>query len=124
MIKQFDKAACRQLAEDVQAAVQAVAKKHGLTLERAGGRFNPTEFTQKLKWTIGDKAAVTKQAKADWDMHCEVLGLKPEHFGKEVHCKGQAWRVCGLNPRRSRYPVLAEDSNGQRLRLSVDYFTR
>lgn len=124
MIKQFDRAICQQLAADVKTALEAVAKKHGLTVKSAGGRFNPTEFTEKLKWTVGDKAAVAKQAKADWDSSCGILGLKPTHFSKEVECRGQVWRVCGLNPRRRRYPVLAENANGQFLQLSVDYLTR
>ena len=124
VIKQFDKSTCRQLAEELKIALQAVAKKHGLTLETAGGRFTPIEYTGKLKWTVGDKSVVAARAKEQWDEGCRILGLKPSDFGREVHSRGQIWRVCGLNPRRSRYPILAQDINGRRLKLSVGYLIK
>lgn len=111
-ILSFDKRNVDILATDMEAALQDVAKRHGLVLSRAGGKFSSGTFTPKFSFStvvltpipgtddaLGVPASFARQAYS--------IGLKPSDYGKTFSIGGKQYRITDINTRRSAYPVSA-----------------
>lgn len=95
-------------------ALAAVAAELGLTSLRAGN----------VKYEAGG-AGATIQVKAEaivggktkheiaWEQYAEMYGLQPAwlHHSFE-HRRGQMVEIIGLQPTRSRFPVMVKDNTG------------
>ena len=108
-ITKFDRATIKHggIPEKALAALQAVAKEYGLTVDYAGGSFDDLTYTLKAKFKVNDPAAEQIKRKAEFVSYCALFGMKPEHFGGTFISKGEAYRVTGLEIGRSKYPVRA-----------------
>jgi hypothetical protein len=103
MIKVLDKAALKMLAPEIEAAVQAVAAKHGVTLKYAGGTYGDRAVI-KLEIGLTGEAAEGEQ-KRQFEQWCGLYGFNPEHYGAEFTVKHETFRLIGFNPSRDKYPL-------------------
>ena len=112
----MNKALARQIGEETQAALAAVAAKHGLVVTVAGGKFDPNlgTFSPKIEY------AAPGSAQKEWDRYCKLIGLEPEDFGTTVVLSGKAFTLTGITLRRRAYPVDAE-CGGKSFKLSTDH---
>jgi hypothetical protein len=107
------KAKVQQIADDAQAALAAVAEKHGLAFQRGRGKYSSTEFNFKGVFaaiqTVGDGAtvAVTHEFQTLQLFH-------PEFAGKLCKFQGsnRIFRVVGYNRRAKSMPILLEATDG------------
>ena len=111
-IKQFDRTAVRAVMNECEAALQAVADKHGLKLVRKGCSYRENEcpVAFKLLTTVTDAAGdvVTPEAQ-DFKRCATLFGLKPEDLGRVfLSPTGKRFRICGAKPRNRKYPILAK----------------
>jgi len=104
-ITKIDRAACRTISDTALKALQAVAAQHGLTVKAAGGRYEDTRYTARFAFTVNDAQVLETSAKEKWDKWCELLGLKPEDFGKTFTVKGKTYRITGLLPNRDKNSI-------------------
>lgn len=115
------------LRPEIEAAVQAVAKKHGVIINSGSGTFSPDIGTATLRLDIaiaggaedGTKAKDIKAA-ADWDAYAHTFGLKPEWKGKSFASGGHTYTIVGLEPRRHTRPVVAKRADGKSFIFPVD----
>jgi hypothetical protein len=103
----MDKATVRQIAEAAEEALQAVAERFGLSVERKGGKYDPSvgTFDARFLFSAGDAAA------KEWTRWASLLDsrLTPEDFGRSFKSGGRTFVVSGANPRATKRPVLADE---------------
>lgn len=115
-IQKFDRPTCRVVGQAIEKALEAVEQELGVRIKREGGTYSNTEFTTKIRISVGD----TDIAKKDWDLHCHAFGLKPEQFGTTFVSRGTTFTVCGIKPRATRFPILAVNANGTRYKFPAN----
>jgi hypothetical protein len=113
MITQFDKVTCKAIQDEMVAALQAVAQRHGLTVRGHGGTIGALDFVAKVRFEINDPAAATAAAKTEWDQYCSLFNLKPEHFGQSFKYGAGLYTICGLALGRSKKPIKAKSFAGK-----------
>lgn len=109
-----DKALVQRIAAEVQTALDEVAARHGLTVKVGGGRYDPEvgTFSPKITFTAADA-----EAKA-FAILAPEFGLKAEDYGRKITVKGRTFKVVGLNPRASRFPLMGEAEDGRQFKLT------
>ena len=118
MIKQFDKPTLRALRADLDAALAAVAAKHGIAVRVGNASFMPNTATFKLELaTKGDDGAVvTKEAQAFRQL-AGSYGLAPTDLGREVTLSGDRFRIIGLRAAAIKRPILLEMVGDEKRRV-------
>jgi hypothetical protein len=107
-ITKFDKTSCRLLQDECVAALQAVAAKHGLSVQQAGGSLGDVEFKSKFLFKINDPKIVADNARAEWNKYCSYFSMQPEDFGRRFICQGKEYEVSGLDLGRRTKPIHAK----------------
>ena len=106
----------RELSEKITKALEELGRDCNLVLKVNGGTFDHSGTFATLKLevsTISSQGEVqTKEARA-WETYCHRFGFEPEHMGMTFMCNGREFRICGLKPRATKYPVLAKDADGK-----------
>lgn len=107
-ITTFSAPVCRKLHEEMEAALEPIARKYGLTVRRGGGTFTDSGWTAKFDVLAASTsgAPTGKEADAFRALH-SLYGFKQDDLGATVICNGQKTRIVGLMP-RGRLPVLVE----------------
>lgn len=125
-INTFDKATIKQLRADFQAALDAVAQKHGLVAGMGTIRFSPNEFGVRLKVaTKGTSSATSatpntntiefEDLKRHGSLRCPGLDItKTYTFGRLGDIK-----FVGFHDRRYKFPFTVQATNGKRYKISV-----
>lgn len=114
MIDNITRPIAKQLREELQEAIQTVAKKHGLQITMGNCTVDTYGSYANFKMEVATKndngRAKTKQSE-DYLKRCHFHNLKPEYLGQEFEWHGTKFRLDGLNTRSVQYPIL-----GTRLR--------
>jgi len=114
-ITSFTRADARNLNQEAKQALQEVAKRHGLVVESGNTRYSGDRCTVRFDFrTVTSDGA---PAERDWRRHCGAFNLKPEDFGRTVVRNGRRFKVVGIKPRATSWPVLAERDDGRRFKL-------
>ena len=100
-ITSFDRDNFKKVADEIEKAVQPVAKKYGIILESGGGTIKDVDGVFKLRVNTegSTETAYREQAKS--------YGLPEDGIGKTfIDSGGRACTITGLDP-YSKYPVIA-----------------
>jgi hypothetical protein len=118
-VNTIDRTACKTLHADIEAALRAVAERHGLDLAVKGGSFSPNTYSPKIELR-------TKGAEAgDFARYAPLFGLAADSFGKQFVSNGAVYVVTGINPKADRFPILAERSSDRRaFKMTADAVKR
>ncbi len=99
----IDRNTARQLSAEVEAALQAVADRHGLVVKMGGGKFDSNTYVPKVEFKTADADS------SEFEMFASSYGLDPEDFGKVfVYGPGDRYKITGVAPRNHRFPILVE----------------
>jgi hypothetical protein len=103
---------------DIDAALDAIAKKHDVALKTGGCRFTDTNATFKLDLSVkGDGGVViTKDMKA-LHLYAKLLGVTDAHIATPFTFKGDVFTLAGYKPRADKF-IIAK--NGKMFVLTVD----
>jgi hypothetical protein len=114
MITQFDKTTCRLLAADIEAALAAVAAKHGLKAVYAGGTFSAAEFTAKTKFVLSDSNPAAADAeRLEFGKYCHFYNMTPDQYGAQIVSPSHGTlTVIGFAPTRPKFPIKARTADG------------
>ena len=93
------RALLKAMSADIDAALEAVGKKHGVKLDYKGARFGDTYADLKIKASMvgSDGVVETKELSA-------LKQFYPALVNKKVKIKGQEFKVTGYNSRAKKYP--------------------
>jgi hypothetical protein len=126
MIKAFDPSNLKELRRDIDAAFAAIRQKHGVTLSLGNISYAPDKATTRLTMiAVGDasvatdpRAAALAKAQIEFNRYASSFGLKPEQFGATFKHGRDTYKLAGVKPRSSRYPILGTNvANGTTYKL-------
>lgn len=109
-ITEFKRGNVRDLMGEVQAALEPIAEKYGLTLDRKGNTYHRDRLPVMLQFLIatqdtdGNDLSASAQA---FQKNAQFFGLETTDLGRKFFSNGDLFRVTGLSTRAKRYPVLA-----------------
>jgi len=108
-----DKTFCRALGHECEAALKAIAEKHGLTVAYHGGSLGVGAFTAKLEFSEADRA------QREFAEYCALWDLVPSDFGAVVQVQGQPHRLVGIAASSYKMPFIMERlSDGSKFKVA------
>lgn len=115
-MQKFDRSAANALTKEVLADLEALCKRHGLTVANKGGRFTASNFTLKLEFATKneDGVAQTKEV-SDWAVWCYQYGFKPEHLNQEFKHGSDTYVIHGVKTRSTKFPIIARRKDNGKL---------
>jgi hypothetical protein len=114
-IKSFDKTTCRLVAQEAQAALAEIAKKHNLAFSYRGGNFTNNTFLLKGEFAIIANGQVQSREAEEFVRYAQLYGLKAEDLGREFESNGKRFTVSGLKPNSRAYPLLGKEIGTDRV---------
>jgi len=95
---------CKALNAEVNAALSAIAAKHGLIVKINGGSFGPASFKPRVEFLVpGGTDGAVKREEDNWNTLAGLYGLDPAWLGKTFTAyNGETFRVVGLLTGRSK----------------------
>jgi hypothetical protein len=90
------------LSTEIEAALKAVAVRHGLNVKVSGGKYMDSSFTPRVEFTVPGEVGVSKKDEDAFKTLAALYGLDPAWLGKTFVLKGDTYRVIGLAPGRSK----------------------
>jgi len=117
-IQKFDKPTCRIFAPKIAAALETLAAEYGLKVTYKGGSFDDLTFTAKVQFEVAAPAGGKGRAQIEFETYAPLFNLKPEHFGAEFTTASGTFKLSGLAPGRSKFPVLATRADGKAFKFT------
>ncbi len=114
---EFTRKNLKDIREDIKDALKAVETKYGIVIKQGNISFADNSFKMKLEAFVGESDA--DAGKIVWDSWCFKYGLKSEDFGKTFKSNGTEFTVCGMKPKSTKYPVLAQNAAGTVYKFSA-----
>ena len=103
----MDKQKCRQIGEDAQRLLEALAAKYDCTVTARGGSFDGHAATLKFEFaeTSDEGVLLTREAQ-DFTHFAHRHDLDPEDLGKEFVSGTDRYTIVGLRKRATKHPIL------------------
>lgn len=114
-IESFDSRNVTSVLKDCEEALQAVADRYGLRIERKHCSYHSTEIPVAFKLTVPETTEDGRELDAgerDFRRCAPSLGLKPDDYGKTFTSGTRTFTICGVKPRASKYPILGKGPQG------------
>ncbi len=97
----------RELRRQLQAELTAIGEKLGWSLDLGGGSYG--EYVRfKLECTPKVAGQVVDRHEQEFKALAGQYFLKGEDYGQTFTRGGRVFKICGLAPKASRYPILAK----------------
>jgi|ERR1035437_1224884 hypothetical protein len=94
------------IRKDINAAIQSIAEKHGITLHVGHGSYTSASVTFKLEGKLsGNSEAMVSQNKS----YAIMLGLPENIVGSTFTSQGKKMKITGLNPKKPKYAIEVKD---------------
>lgn len=108
-MQSLTKPGMKSIREAVDAALEEVGKDLGVGLSLGSGSFTSVEGHFRLNVvTLGEGGKVESPEAKAWPTYCTAYGFKPEDLGATFHSQGRAFKITGIKPSRSQYPISGE----------------
>lgn len=115
---QITRANLQRITEDAEAALEAVAKKHGVDIRYKSGRYsNGVDGEMKFTVEVADAGDGMSGAEAKFRKHAPMLGIDPDAFGKMVLVNRVPYEICGYYP-APKFNIEAKHPDGRVFRLA------
>lgn len=116
----MDRQQAKQMGEEIKSALRTIAEKHNMTLEYRGGTFSDTDYKPRATFT-GKGADGKSREEKEWELYYKMLGLEKEWLGEVVTLSnGKDVIITGLDMKKTKFPVMAEDDNGGGWKLTPE----
>lgn len=112
-IETINRATANKLHAEMTSAMREVAARYGLEVKEHGGRFSATEYSTKYTMVATPKGK--SAAQVEFETHCRMYMLKPEHFGATfTDLSGKKFKVVGCRPKARKNTIVVENTAGKR----------
>jgi hypothetical protein len=112
MITKFDKKNLPTLRDEIDAALVAIAEKHGVTIHAGSCSFGEVLATFKLEVKVADPKLIEEEDRRTFRQYCGMFGLEPKHFHVGMTLGGRRQTLIGLDLKRRKYPLRFRDGAG------------
>ena len=122
-MKKFTKTNLDTLRKDLNKALEAVQKKHGIDIHV--GNISYKENEAKVKVICETKSAgeaKVKQENSEYDFHRKYYSELPE-MNSKIKLNGKIFTITGWSSRAKKYPVIITNSKGKQFKISVEMFS-
>lgn len=108
------------VVNEILSAAQAIAEKHGMSVNYTGGTYDDATFATKITFEFPDVAK--QKAQQEGEQYGPMLGLPKDVIGMTYTHRGSTFKVVGLNPRRPKNSVeLEEVGTGKKYKCAASY---
>ncbi len=120
-IKQFNRANIKGLRNEIDEALDRVAKRYGITISAGNCTFSGNEANFKLKLnTIGEGGTVITQESQNWDFYKNRTECSHLNIGDTITIQGGRYTLSGYNTRARKAPIQFKDSHGNNYKCSIN----
>jgi len=118
-ITSFDRAAVKNLRDDINAALSAVSSKYGIQLSVGNATFTSNNVTYKVQAAVkaSDGMVMTKEASA-FNTYGKYQ-LPGFNLGQTIILQGNEYVISGWKPKSTKSPVLVT-RGGKTYKVSVN----
>lgn len=117
----MNKTEAQALAKDLEEAVSAVLKKHGLDSKKKGG----LTYTPEGSISYSVKASTKEATGHNVGLALRLNGLSEEQANKVFETQGKKFRLVDYNSRSYKMPWVCEEvSTGKQYKFSMDTISR
>ena len=109
--------------KEAEQALQEIAMKYDVNIKAGNISYTNTNFNLKLEVTKKDIGGKTFE-QVEFEKHCIMYGLKPEHYKKEFTMNGEKFAITGFKPRATKMPILAVNQEGKSYKFRADIVKR
>ena len=106
---------------EMEAELKDFGEKYGLTISIGDARFTKGNAAFKVQLaTTGSDGTVNTQEAENFKLNAHQFGLKPEHLNAEITYLGRKYKLVGLSPKSTKFPLIVEripDGKGYRMPL-------
>ena len=96
------------LGKELEAAAEAIAAKHGLSVKRGRGVYTNDSASLKMEFAIVGENGIAKTREAtDFEFLADEFGLMPSDLGAVFTSRGTAYTLSGLKARSPKFPFVA-----------------
>ena len=102
------------ILEEARVALDAIAEKHGVVLERKHCTYSETEIPVAFKFVVPQRTEdgeVIDPKETEFRKYAGRFGLEPDDYGKLFKTYNGVYRVSGIKPRGKKFNVLGEHVN-------------
>jgi len=118
-INSFDRTNIRKINAEIEGALATIGQKYGLQISLGATKFSSVNYSTKLEVaTISKSGMASNKAAIDFDRYKIALGINVP-LGHTFNRAGKIYTVVGCKPRSTKYPVLAECSDGKTYKFPV-----
>ena len=119
-INQFNRPNIKGLRNEIDEALDRVAKKYGITISAGNCSFSGNEANFKLKLnTKGTDGTVITQESMNWDIYKSRTNCSHLKVGDTIMIQGTPYTLTGYNTRAKKAPIQFKDSRGQGYKCSI-----
>ena len=112
-IEQFNRANIKGLRNEIDEALDQVAKKYGITISAGNCTFSGNEANFKLKLnTIGEGGTVITRESQMWDLYKSRTNCSHLKVGDKITIQGGTYILTGYNTRAKKAPIQFKDVFG------------
>ena len=117
----MDRQKCRTIREAVDAALEEVGKKLGLSIKVVGNAtFSSTNMTMKVEAAeIAEGGAVMSREAQAYQLMAPMVGIPASTLGWTFTSGGKTFTIRGWNNKAHRMPILC-DCNGRGYKFPVE----
>ena len=123
-IDSVDRSSVKMILEEARVALDAIAEKHGVILERKHCTYSSTEIPVAFKFVVPERTEdgeAIDPKETEFRKLAPRFGLEPDDYGKMFKTFNGVFRVCGIKPKARKYPVLGESIiNGKIYKFHLD----
>lgn len=116
-ITNFDRTNLKQLRKDMDAAIAAVAKQHGIDMQIGTIRFSGDKATMKIEANTVVSVATTPTGETVTSSRMEKIA---ENFGIRSVTNSKGDRLIDYKASRPKYPFVYESTGGVRWKATVE----
>jgi hypothetical protein len=117
----MDRNKADQIISAVREAVAAVEAKYGIKLAPAKGTYTNDNLKVRLEFSEPTKSGEFMDSEAkELQKYASIYGLPEDAYGKEFYDNGRKYKVVGIAPRRSRFPIIVQREDGKKFKYPLD----
>ena len=119
-VQQFTRVNIKGLRNEIDEALDQVAKKYGITISAGNCTFSGNEANFKLKLnTIGEGGTVITRESQMWDLYKSRTNCGHLSIGDKITIQGNTYTLTGYNTRAKKAPIQFKDSRGNGYKCSI-----
>lgn len=114
----FNKAIIQTLRADIDAAVAAVAAKHGVRIEAGRAKYSASSAVIQIEVSsVGADGIIHTKGRDDFMLYAPAYGFSECDFGRSFVAGGRVFTISGWNPRSPVRPIEARGDDGKMYKL-------